>query len=59
MRLHFYEVPDVTLKVQSSRILKLKRTIRRVLKEKYIKARSLARIAGQCVSQRGQSHLEN
>lgn len=38
------------VKVQSCRISKLKRAIRRALKERYIKARSLAKIAGQCVS---------
>lgn len=38
------------VKVQSSRISKLKRAIRRALKERYIKARSLVKIAGQCVS---------
>lgn len=38
------------VKVQSSRISKLNRAIRRALKERYIKVRSLAKIAGQCVS---------
>lgn len=38
------------VKVQSSRISKLKRAIRRALTGRSIKARTLAKIAGQCVS---------
>lgn len=36
--------------MKSNRNLKLERDIRRALRERYIKARSLAKIAGQCVS---------
>ena len=40
----------VFVKVQSKRIAKLKRSIRRALTNRSIKARILAKIAGQCVS---------